>query len=280
MITSIPTDRRVERAWVAHRGKQIAARTGCSEGIGQAEAMCELRALRQAGKPVPWIGKVTPIRGESIGMCGLYSLTTAREAVRQYFPKPWDWIVPDNEYRPSSRIGPSAKRPGDEANHRLVVRRTGNGVVFDSLRWRYETKWMRDRGIKVPINARSETIFSNGLFKQSARERRCLIDVDGFYEPKGPKGGKREQYHFTFPGQRLFALGGLWTSYKGDDDEFDGFIICTTMPNHQVTPIHPRMPVILDCESEWDSWPHGDESDAMMLCEAGDTPALSASLIE
>jgi putative SOS response-associated peptidase YedK len=213
-------------------------------------------------------------------MCGLYSLTTAREAVRQYFPREWDWVVADDEYRPSSRVGPSARRAGDEANHRLVVRRIGDSTVFDSIRWRYETRWMRGRGTKVPINVRVETMFSNGLFKHSARERRCLIVVDGFYEPKGPKGGTREQYRFTFPGQRLFALGGLWTSYDNEDDAFDGFAICTTLANDQVSPIHVRMPVILDDESEWESWLHGDESDAMMLCEAGDTPELTAGRVQ
>ena len=57
----------VERAWVRLRGKQIAARTGCSQGIGEAEAMCELQKLREAGAPMPWEGKVTPINRGSQG---------------------------------------------------------------------------------------------------------------------------------------------------------------------------------------------------------------------
>lgn len=208
-------------------------------------------------------------------MCGLYSLTTSQEAVRRLFPVDWQWSVPDAEFEPAPKMGPSAKKPGSTSNHRLVARRKGDEIEFASLRWRYEAKWMRDKGIKVPINARSETMWTNGLFKFSARDRRCLVIVDGFYEPKGPKGGKREQYLFTFPGQRPFALGGLWTSYKGDDDAFDGFIICTTEPNDQVSPIHNRMPVILEHDNEWTDWLTGSEDDARHLCDPIERPELT-----
>lgn len=51
----------VERAWVRLRGQQIAGNRRCSQGIGEAEAMCELQKLREAGAPMPWDGKVTPI---------------------------------------------------------------------------------------------------------------------------------------------------------------------------------------------------------------------------
>ena len=210
-------------------------------------------------------------------MCGAYQLNALPWQIRDYFPKYYDWQLEDSEFVPSSKIGPSAKKPGDPSNHRLVVRRNSDGAEFASLRWRYETKWMREKGVRVPINVRSETMFSNGLFKYSARERRCLIIVDGFYEPKGPKGQKnRPQYRFVFPGQRLFALGGLWTNYRGEDDHFDGFVICTTSPNDQVAPIHSRMPVILDEEVKRDAWLNGVTSDAQFLCEPAETPELSA----
>lgn len=181
-------------------------------------------------------------------MCGAYRLQTAVEAMRQLFPKDWKWNYP-GILSPSKKGGPSSKKPDSQSVHRLIVRQKSEGAEFTSMRWRFESKWMRDKGVKVPINARSETMFSNGLFKFSARERRCLVVCDGFFEPKGPKGGKREQHLFTFPEQRPFALGGLSTSYKAEDDEFEGFVICTTTPNDQVEPIHNRMPIILENES-------------------------------
>ena len=122
-------------------------------------------------------------------------------------------------------------------------------------------------------------MWTNGLFKNAARERRCLVICSSFHEPKGPKGGKRDQYRFSFPEQRLFALGGLWTKYRAEDDEFDGFCIVTTEPNDQVAPIHERMPVILENEQEWTDWLSGTEDDARHLCEPIERPALSANLV-
>jgi len=206
-------------------------------------------------------------------MCGAYRLQTAAEAVRQFFPGNWEWDASDH-VQIAQKLGPSAKGPGNPSNHKLVVRLQNDSPQFDSLRWRFETKWMRDKGVRVPINARSETMWANGLFKYSVRDKRCLIIVDGFFEPKGPKGGKREQYLFAFPDNRPFALGGLWTRFKSEDDEFDGFVICTTKPNDQVGEIHSRMPIILDSEEEWESWLAGDSDDVRRLCESLDRPEL------
>jgi hypothetical protein len=61
-ITSFnPFPPEIERSWVRRRGQQIATRTGCTHGIGEARAMCELQKLREAGAPMPWEGKVTQI---------------------------------------------------------------------------------------------------------------------------------------------------------------------------------------------------------------------------
>jgi hypothetical protein len=51
----------VESAWIRHRARQIAAEKGRSEGIGEAEAMCELQRLREVGARMPWEAKVVPI---------------------------------------------------------------------------------------------------------------------------------------------------------------------------------------------------------------------------
>lgn len=205
-------------------------------------------------------------------MCGAYRLQTPHEAVVGFFDDDWSWD--DSAAQAASdKIGPSAKRPGSTSNYRLVVR--DNRYV--SMRWRFESKWMREKGVKVPINARAETIFTNGLFKYSAKDRRCLIVCDGFLEPKGPKGGKREQYLFEFTDSRPFALGGLWTSFRTQDDTFDGFVIVTTTPNTQVAPVHGRMPVILDSPDEWQAWMHGSENDVIDLCKPIERDQLSGS---
>ena len=67
---------------------------------------------------------------------------------------------------------------------------------------------MHDKRVRAPINARSDSVFSSGLFEQSAQNRRCLVIYDGSCEPNEPKGGKRDQNLSSFNGDRRFALGG------------------------------------------------------------------------
>lgn len=61
MTSFNPFPPEVELTWVRFRGKQIAERTGCSQGVGEASAMIELRKLREGGAPMPWEGKVASI---------------------------------------------------------------------------------------------------------------------------------------------------------------------------------------------------------------------------
>ena len=213
-------------------------------------------------------------------MCGLYSMTTAKEAVRQLFPKGWQWSETADLFEPSAKVGPSAKGPGSPSNIRLVALQTEGVTRFGTMRWRYEMKWMREMGRRPPINAKIETLFSNGMFKYSARDRRCLIVVDAFYEPKGPKpkpgDPRRDQYIFNFGDGRPFALGGIWAHYKAEDDDFFGFAIVTTNPGEPVADIHDRSPVILDSPAEWETWLEGDQGEVMVFEEPIDRPDLVA----
>ena len=207
-------------------------------------------------------------------MCGLYSLTTTHEAVRQFFPEDWEWSESADLYVPSAKVGPSAKKPGSPSNHRLVVLQRDGAVRFGTMRWRFDTGW------KPQINATIEKLFTSSMFKNSALHRRCLVIVDGFYEPKGPKGGKRDQYSFRFDDGRPFALGAIWKRRNTEDDDFYGFAIVTTNPGAPVAGIHPRSPVILDSPAERDTWLEGDQTDVELFEQAIDRPDLVSQRVE
>ena len=215
-------------------------------------------------------------------MCGLYSKKTTHEAVREFFSEDWEWTESADLYDPSATVGPSAKGPGSESNIRLVALHKDGSTRFGTMRWRYEMSWMREKGVKVPINAKLETLFSNGLFKHSAKSRRCLVIVDGFYEPKGQavRGQKREQYRFTFDDGRPFALGGIWANYRDEEDEFAGFAIVTTRPGAEVAPIHQRSPVILDTPADRETWLEGSQDDVMLFEQSIDRPDLVSERVE
>ena len=48
-----------------------------------------------------------------------------------------------------------------------------------------------EKGGRPLINARAETLLTQPAFRESFRERRCLIPADGFYEWLSDERGKR-----------------------------------------------------------------------------------------
>jgi putative SOS response-associated peptidase YedK len=103
------------------------------------------------------------------------------------------------------------------------------------------------------INARSETAGTKSAFRDALKSRRCLIPADGFYE--WMRTGKAKQpYCFEANQGQLFAFAGLWDRWK--DPKGNWIKTCsipTTIPNAVTSPVHDRMPVILDPDS-YDLW--------------------------
>ena len=91
----------------------------------------------------------------------------------------------------------------------------------------------------VIINARAETAASKQIFSPSLHSRRCVIPSAGFYEWSREK----QKYLYTLSGSPLY-MGGLYTFYE------DGprFLILTVPANSSVSPVHPRMPLLLPKE--------------------------------
>lgn len=147
--------------------------------------------------------------------------------------------------------------------------------------WGLVPHWVRDiNQLKQlwnnTLNARGETIFEKPTFRNSAKNNRCLIYVDGFYEHHHFEN-KTYPFFISKKDNRPFALAGLWSEWK--DEENGGivntFSIVTTTGNKLMTKIHnnpklkePRMPVILPTELE-DKWlnPIHDETDTKLIRE-------------
>ncbi len=83
--------------------------------------------------------------------------------------------------------------------------------------------------------------------------RRCLIPADGFYEwQQGTKS--KQPYCFEFKGGELFAFAGLWDRWRESSGKWvESCSVLTTTPNTVTSPVHDRMPVILDpdCYDKW-----------------------------
>ncbi len=138
--------------------------------------------------------------------------------------------------------------------------------------WGLVPSWVKDDAQRKQLwnqtlNARGESIFEKPAFRTSAKSKRCIVHVEGFYEHHH-FGKKTYPYFISIKGHDHFALAGLWEQWKDKETNelLHTFSIVTTEGNDLLRRIHnrpgsgpggqssaPRMPVILT-EAEEDLW--------------------------
>ncbi len=132
--------------------------------------------------------------------------------------------------------------------------------------WGLVPHWVKDKGqLKKfwnnTLNARGETIFEKPSFRNSAKNNRCIVYVDGFYEHHH-FNGKTYPFYIHLKEHKPIALAGLWSEWVDPEtgEILNSFSIVTTRGNSMMAKIHnnpklkePRMPVILPSELE-DKW--------------------------
>jgi putative SOS response-associated peptidase YedK len=176
-------------------------------------------------------------------MCGRFSQAQIAELDREVFK-----LLSIPALPPRYNVAPTQEvavvRQGSEAAERSL----------DLLRWGLIPHWAKDPAIgNRMINARAESVADKPAFRDSFRERRCLVPSDGFYEWAKAKHGK-QPYYVRVLGGKLFAFAGLWDRWRDPTGETrETFTIITTEPNELLRQVHNRMPVILAPE-EYDSW--------------------------
>ena len=142
-----------------------------------------------------------------------------------------------------------------------VVEHHGERVV-DEFRWGLVPAYAESaRGAARLINARSETVESSPAFRASFRRRRCIVPADAFYEwlrQRDPLTGRvtsRQPFAIRPIGEEPFAFAGIWAIWRDPDTAERRYTvsILTGAPNALVSPVHDRMPIILD-PADWDAW--------------------------
>lgn len=120
------------------------------------------------------------------------------------------------------------------------------------MKWGLIPFWAKDEKIgRNLFNARAETVSEKPAFRKAFKSQRCLVPSNGFFEWK-VEGNKKVPYYFEVENRPLFAYAGIydiWEEPVGGKQVYT-FTIITTTPNHQVKPIHDRMPVILETKNE------------------------------
>jgi len=153
--------------------------------------------------------------------------------------------------------------------------------VADVVKWGLIPSWSKELPKLQPINARSETVGTSGMFKAALARRRCLIPADGFYEWR-KDGAAKQPFFIRRPHDEPFAFAGLWERWRPAPDAppIDTCVILTTTPNDVMKPIHDRMPVILE-KKDYALWldRHADLAEVSKLLKpfAGELEAYPVS---
>ena len=141
--------------------------------------------------------------------------------------------------------------------------------------WGLVPSWVKDEAQRKQLwnqtlLARGETMFDKHAFRTSAKSKRAIVHVEGFYEHH--HFGKRTYPYFIQLRDRdHFALAALWEQWKHREsgELLHTFSIVTTEADELMRRIHnnpkangPRMPLILT-EEEEDQWlaPIGSAAD-------------------
>lgn len=189
-------------------------------------------------------------------MCGRFTLTVDYPGLRGRYVLDG----PEIELSPRYNIAPS--------QNSVVITADGDCLSADFMKWGFSPPWTLRPGNRAGgggaaqkplINARAETVAEKKSFTDAFENRRCLIPADGFYEWKPAAAGKtKTPFRFVLDDESVFSMAGLWTSQKDSSGAtYNAFTIITTTANDIMSPIHHRMPVILNPKNE-KLWLSGD----------------------
>jgi len=178
-------------------------------------------------------------------MCGRFGLTRPeRLDLERFGVAELPTLVPRFNIAPGSEI--------------LAVREREGEREAGWLHWGLIPSWAKDPEIGNRLaNARSDTAFEKPSFRAAMKARRCLIPADVFYEWQVVAGEARKQPHaIRMRDGEPFALGGLWEFWRPKSGEGEAIVSCTiltTDANTLMSPIHDRMPVIVE-PSRYREW--------------------------
>lgn len=128
----------------------------------------------------------------------------------------------------------------------FVIRNRANNLTASGMKWGFDNPF----GSGVIFNARQESAFDKKMFRSSITERRCIIPAAGFYELDKSKN----KVTFTRADNGPLYLAGFYRL----TDEVERFIILTKEADNVMSPVHPRMPVIIE-RKDIDAWIYDTE---------------------
>jgi putative SOS response-associated peptidase YedK len=188
-------------------------------------------------------------------MCGRFAMNKETDdLILEFIARggdPQDWrpsysVAPTDEapiirQRPAHNDATDADDAGDLEQQREV----------EVAQWGLKPAWAKPKG-PAPINARLETIATNGMFRSAFASHRCIVPMNGYYEWQQMADGK--QPYFIHADTDLLAAAGLYSVRKDEAGEWKvTFTIVTREAADASGEIHERMPVFLTPDL-WTPW--------------------------
>jgi putative SOS response-associated peptidase YedK len=199
-------------------------------------------------------------------MCGRFAVTTDPALLAEKIKAIDEATSAQSSPAPNYNVAPTTTiatvvsrhtEPDDEPTRRVRM-----------MRWGLVPPWAKPGVDDAPeskgpqlINARAEKLTTSPAFRASAKSRRCLVPMDGYYEWRatpGKKTGKTPFYMYRSDGDMLF-MAGLWSVWRPakDANPLLSCTIVTTDAVGELAEIHDRMPLVVT-ERDWDRWLNPD----------------------
>jgi putative SOS response-associated peptidase YedK len=146
-----------------------------------------------------------------------------------------------------------------------------DGRELVPMRWGLIPGWWKRSTKEVPatFNARAESVSDKPMFRNSFKERRCIIPASGFYEWTGPKGARQPHLFTAADGSPILGFAGLWDRWR-DPASGAEILSCTIIvcdASEWMQQFHDRMPVILE-PGKFDAWLDGSLGPQALKCAA------------
>lgn len=197
-------------------------------------------------------------------MCGRLAVTLPQQAMVQLFS-----ATPSNNLpsTPNYNVCPTTDV--------FTVTSEDGQRRLSPMRWGFIPRWYKaPNDGPLLINARSETIAEKPAFRDACRQRRCLIVASGFFEWKREKGQTPLPWWVVRSDGAPMAFAGIWQNWEHEVEPLATCAIVTTAANEAMTPIHHRLPVIVE-DDDWPLWLGEDGKGAASLMKSAPEDALT-----
>ena len=139
-------------------------------------------------------------------------------------------------------------------NPLIPVITSENNTKIQLCHWGLIPNWVKDikranELRRMTYNAKCETIKDKPSFRDSIKNKKCLIIADGFYEWQSTSNGKICHY-ITSSETTIFTFAGIWSIWLNESsgEVIKSVSIITQKANQMMSKIHnikKRQPVIL-----------------------------------